>query len=102
MDFCTSPWPSVYTYFVTFGHRLASAFASPLVIRRQLFPPKPSETDRVICLGPHQAGAAPGLAAATATVGAGAAVGAGLAAVGTAAGAVVGAAAAGGAGAVVG
>src|SRR5438552_7687635 len=43
-------------YLVTLGQRLASALASPLVIRRQLFPPNPSETESVICLGPHHAG----------------------------------------------
>jgi hypothetical protein len=43
-------------YFVTLGHKLASALASPLVIRRQLFPPNPSETERVIGFGPHHAG----------------------------------------------
>jgi hypothetical protein len=33
---------------VTLGQSAASAFASPLVIRRQLLPPKPSDTDSVI------------------------------------------------------
>jgi hypothetical protein len=60
---------------LTLGQRDASAFASPLVIRRQLFPPKPSETDSVISFGPHHAGgpaAALELADADASVEAGA------------------------------
>src|SRR6266516_4854521 len=43
-------------YFVTLGQRLASALASPLVMRRQLLPPNPSDTDRVICCDPHHGG----------------------------------------------
>src|SRR3990170_3489797 len=46
-------------YSLTFGHFLASAAASPDVIRRQLLPPNPSETERVISLVPHHAGTSP-------------------------------------------
>jgi hypothetical protein len=87
---------------VTLG-RLAGLSLRLLLVIGAVVAAKPSDTERVICLGPHHAGAAPGFvaAAALAAVGAGAAVvGAGaLAAVGGA-GAVVGAA--GLAGAVVG
>src|SRR4051794_25213820 len=55
--FWVLPWPSVYTYFVTLGHFLASFWASPLVTLRQLLSPKPSASASVIFFGPHQDGA---------------------------------------------
>src|SRR3954462_3543681 len=55
--FCVSPWPSVWTYFVTLGHFLASSWASALVTLRQLLSPKPSARASVIFFDPHQDGA---------------------------------------------
>jgi hypothetical protein len=46
-------------YSVMFGHFFASAAASPDVMRRQLFPPKPSETESLISFVPHHAGVSP-------------------------------------------
>src|SRR5881392_4262811 len=63
--FWVLPWPSVYTYFVTLGHFLASFWASPLVTLRQLLSPNPSARASVIFFEPHQDGApATGLPAA--------------------------------------
>ena len=57
--FWVFPWPSAYWKLETLGQRLASAWASARVIRRQLLSPKPSASARLIFLVPHQDGALP-------------------------------------------
>src|SRR5690349_21667380 len=55
--FCTLPWPSAYLNEVTLGHLLASSLPEAVVTSRQLLPPKPSSSAKLIFLVPHQSGA---------------------------------------------
>src|SRR4051794_35872408 len=55
--FCTLPWPSAYLKSVTLGHLDASSLPEAVVTSRQLLPPKPSSSAKLIFLVPHQDGA---------------------------------------------